>query len=188
MQRGGAWYNPLSWFNNSTPSQPQPAAVEQGQSTNSILGTFSNLTNKTEEALKNAGQSLGNLTNNTKNAFSGMMGQQKRTSRQTNNQFASSSQMPSSQMPSSQMPSSQMPPSQMPSSQMPSSQMPSSQMGGMPPNLNLTYPSWAGDLNVAKPTYWVNDYNQHIMGGRRRRSNKHKRNKRRKTNKRHKRC
>jgi hypothetical protein len=174
MQRGGAWYNPFSWFNNSNPAQPQPVAVEQGQPANSIFGTLSNITNKTEETLKNAGQSLGqgfsNITDKTKDAVSGLMAPKKKTSVQADLQNAKNDIQQANAYDAAAQANFAKADAAM-AQQMPQ-QMPQ-QMGGMPPSLNLTYPSWAGNLNVAKPTYWITSSNRHI-GGRHKRSNKRK--------------
>ena len=93
-QRGGAWYNPLSWFGNNSSNEQQANGQQQG---NSILGTFNNLTNKTEEAFKNAGQGLSNITNNTKDAFSGILAPKKQTP--ANNMQQQMQQQPMQQQP-----------------------------------------------------------------------------------------
>ena len=183
---GGAWYNPISWFSSS--NEQQPASLQQSQQGNSILGTFSNLTNKTEEAFKNVGQGIGNT-------FSKIMPQKKQTPSQLNSQMpANNMDMAKPVTPMAKPVTPMLPMIQGKNlNEQDLSQAPQEvQMGGMPPSLNLTYPSWAGSTNVAKPTYWVNDYNQRIMGGRRRNKRSNKRSNKRKkckkckrTNRRH---
>ena len=203
-QRGGAW---PSWWPFSSNKQPndqqtydvqqyQPSAdiqqhadIQQGQPANSILGTFSNLTNKTESAFKNFGQGLGNLTNNAKNAFTGILPQRKQTQAQLDYQAAENNiQKADAAQKNVQMydnaartdfnaAQAAMPQRMIQEKNQMFDQIP--QTGGMPPNLNITYPSWAGTTNVAKPTYWVNDNNQHIQKAGYKRSNKRRSNKRR---------
>jgi len=200
-QRGGAWYNPLSWFNKQPNDQQQSNIQQQadiqqqGQPANSILGTFSNLTNKTESALKNFGQGVGNLTNNAKNAFTGILPQRKQTQAQldyqaaeNNIQKADAAQANVQMYDNAARSDFNAAQEAMPQRMVQEKNQMIGMTGGMPPNLNITYPSWAGTTNVAKPTYWVNDKNQHIQkAGYKRRTNKRRSNKRRSNKRRNRR-
>ena len=66
-QKGGDWYNPMSWFNNTTDYSTEPKKTMY----ETISGTTSNVLNETNNLLGTAAEStkegLNNVVNSTSN-------------------------------------------------------------------------------------------------------------------------